>query len=239
MNPDPNAYSLNTLQQFQVNQAGTAEVIRQRLYDYQLYPTAGQQQLTFFAIPIGQGANATALGAPVGSNKTYADTNMDVAGALPRPKTYLVESIEVIYEPGSVATANTFTAANPSLFAAVAAAALIAQISDVNQIRISGWLEFFIGSKTYLYEAPLGVFPPKVRLELDASLANNSVTTSEVAAVSAKWGGRPYYMDPPITLESMQNFSVLMKWPGVVATPSGFNGRIGVAFDGVLYRNSQ
>ena len=107
-------YSLATLRQYAVNVPGSSEVIRQRLYDFQLYPTAGQVQLAFFQLPIGQGI-ATGIGAPVGSAKTYADTNMEVSGALPRPKNYLVESIEIVLEPGSVNTASTYTPAVPCL----------------------------------------------------------------------------------------------------------------------------
>jgi len=231
-------YSLKTLQSYAVNRPGQAEVIRQRLYDYQVYPTAGAAQFTFFAVPIGQAGTSANATANTGT-KNYGDTNMEVAGALPRPKSYLVESIEIFFEPGSVSTAGTWTNISPSIFNAVAAAAVLAQLQDVNVLRITGWLEFYIGSKTYLYEAPLGVFPPKVRLELDGAIASNSATTAEVATVAAKWGGRPYYMDPPITLESMQNFAVYLKFPVAVATPSGFNARIGVVFDGVLFRNSQ
>lgn len=231
-------YNVDTLNAYKVNRPGQAEVIRQRLYDFQLYPTAGQAQFTFFALPLGQGITS-AVGGVVGSAKTYADTNMQGAGSLPRPISYLAESIEVVFEPGSVATANTFTPATPNQFAAVAALAVLAQLQDVNILRISGWLELFIGSKTYLTEAPLGTFPPKVRLDLDAAIASNSATTAEVAAVSSKWAGRPYYLDPPITLETLQNFAVYLKFPAAVATPSGFNGRIGVVFDGVLFRLSQ
>ena len=232
------AYDLATLSSYAVNRPGQAEVIRQRLYDFQLYPTAGATQFTFFAVPIGQ-AGTSSSGLVNTGTKTYADTNMETSGSLPRPKSYLVESIEVMFEPGSVATAGTYTVQSPVQFAGVAAAAVSAQVSDVNIIRQAGWLEFYIGSKTYLYEAPLGVFPPKVRLEIDAAVASNSATTAEVSITAAKWGGRPYYMDPPITLESMQNFAVYLKFPAVVATPSGFNARVGVVFDGVLFRNSQ
>jgi hypothetical protein len=222
-----------------VNRPGGDEVVRQRLYDYQLYPTAGQGQLTFFALPIGQGITS-ALGAAVGSPKTYADTNMQSAGQLPAPVSYVVESIEIDFQPGGSAAANTMLQISPVAFAAVAAAALLAAVADVAKIRQSGWLEFYIGSKTYLYEAPLGVFPPKVRMEIDGAIGNNSATTGDLSAVVGRWAGRPYIMDPYITLDSLQNFAVYTKWPGVVSTAdSGFNARIGVAFDGVLYRLSQ
>lgn len=231
-------YDLNTLNKYKINRPGETEVVRQRLYDFQLYPTAGQAQLTFFALPLGQGITSS-LGAVVGSAKTYADTNMESAGQLPRPKAYLAESLEIILEPGSSAAANTFAHQPPNVFNAVAAAAVMAQLQDVNIIRVSGWLELYIGSKTYLYEAPLGTFPPKVRMEIDAAVASNSATTAEVATVTGRWAGRPYYLEPAITLDTLQNFAVYLKWPGAVATPSGFNARIGIAFDGALFRLSQ
>lgn len=231
-------YTTQTLNDYMVNRPGQAEVIRQRLYDFQLYPTAGQAQLTFFQLPIGQGITSS-LGAAVGSAKTYADTNMESSGLLPNPKAYLAESIEIILEPGSSAAANTFAHAPPNVFAVAAALTVLNQIQDVNIIRVSGWLEFYIGSKTYLYEAPLGTFPPKVRMEIDGMIASNSATVAEVGAVVGRWAGRPYYLDPPISLASLQNFAMYLKWPGAVATPSGFNARIGIAMDGALFRLSQ
>lgn len=229
----------NFLAAGRVNRVGQQEVVRQRLYDYQLYPTAGQAQMTFFQNPIGAGITS-ALGAAVGTPKTYADTNMQLAGQLPAGVSYVVESIEIDFLPGGSAAANTFLQISPVTFAAVAAAAVNAAIADVAKIRQSGWLELWIGNKTYLYEASLGVFPPKTRMEIDGALASNSATTAEVAALTGRWAGRPYIMDPYITLDSLQNFATYLKWPGAVTTAdSGFNARIGVIFDGVQFRNSQ
>ena len=235
----PQIYDRATLESYKVNRPGEPEVIRQRLYDYQLYATAGSTQMTFFALPLGQGMTSSS-GAVAGSPKTYADTNMETAGQLPRPKNYLLESIEVYFEPGSVSTANTFTIQTPVVFNTTAAAAVLAQITDVNAIRVSGYLELYIGSKTYLTEAPLGAFPMKTRMELDAAigLAGTNAQPAVLAAVNARTGGRPYYMDPPIVLETSQNFAVYLKWPVAIATVAN-NGRIGVIFDGVMYRLSQ
>jgi hypothetical protein len=36
-----------------------------------------------------------------------------------------------------------------------------------------------------------------------------------------------------------QNFNITQNWPAALATPSGFNGRVGIKLDGLLYRNSQ
>lgn len=224
--------------QGRVTNPSQSEVIRQRLYDYQLYATAGVAQMTFFAQPVGAGITS-ALGSAVGSAKVLQDTNMVLAGQLPSGTAYMVESIEVDFLPGSVATANTYTPANISVFAAVAAAAVMAAVNDVNTILQSGLLEFNILQKNYLRETPLKAFPPKVYIDAQVAVASNSATTAEVAGARASGAGRAYYLEPPVTLQPAVNFEVALKWPGVVATPSGFNGRIGVILDGYMMRASQ
>jgi hypothetical protein len=229
--------SLSQLQTYSVNRAG-AEGLRQTLFDFLLYPTPGQTQLNFFALPQGQGITS-ALGGTVGTSKTIGDTNMNVSGMLPAGQSYLITSIEALFFAGTSATANTFTLAAPGVFAAIAAAAVVAQINDVATFYSGGNLNLFIGSKSYLSESPLMRFPPKTQLTIDAAVASNSATLGESAVASAKISGRPYMVEPPIYLENNQNFVVSMNWPGAVATPSGFNGRVGVILDGYLYRNSQ
>jgi len=221
-----------------VTNPGSSEIIRQRLYDYQLYPTAGQGQLTFFSTPQGGGIT-TAAGATVGSTKTAQDTNMQVGSQLPSGLAYLIESIEVLYLPGSVSTANTYTPANLSLFAAVAAAAVGGAANDVNTFYQSGMLTFKVLQKNALQEAPLIAFPPKAHLDLSAAVASNSATTAEVAFVLAKASGRPYYLEPRVSLQAAVNFNVTLEWPAPVATPSGFNARVGVIFDGYMMRAGQ
>jgi hypothetical protein len=51
--------------------------------------------------------------------------------------------------------------------------------------------------------------------------------------------GRPYYIDPTIALQPAVNFEVLLRFPAAVATPSGFNARVGVILDGYFMRASQ
>ena len=221
-----------------VTRSDLAEAFRNRLYDYQLYPTAGVAQMSFFAQAKGAGIT-TALGSVVGSAKTDHDTNLEIGNTLPSGKQFLIESIEVLFLPGSVATANTYTIAAIALFAGVAAAALAAQLNDVNSFYQSGLLELNILSKNYLREAPLLAFPPKAHLDLSAAIASNSATTGEVAAVFGKGAGRPYYLTPRLTLQPAINFEVLLKWPAPVATPSGFNARVGVLLDGFFGRASQ
>lgn len=233
--------TLTELAGFLVNRPGEIEGIRQSLYDFNLYPTAGATQFNFFQLPQGQGVS-TAQG-NAANTKGDADTNMRAAGSLPSPIHHLVTSIEIHAWPGSVSTANTYTPQVVYAFIAVPTA-VQAPISagaanDLNAILQGGSLNFFIGSKSYLTEASLVRFPPKARLEIDAAIASNSATTGTVAVVSAKAGGIPYTMDPPVLLTPTQNFVVQLNYPVAIATPSGFNARVGVILDGYLYRNSQ
>ena len=231
----PNSSDFNSRR---VTNASQSEVIRQRFYDYQLYPTAGVSQLSFFQQPIGQGITSS-LGGTVGTGKTVWDTNLELGGTLPSGKAFMIESIEVLFMPGSVATANTYTLANPAVFAAVAAAAVSGQANDVNSFYQSGLLELNILSKNYLRETPMICFPPKSNINIDAAIASNSATTSEVAILNARVAGRPYYVSPEIALQPAVNFEVIIKWPAAVATPSGFNARVGVILDGYFMRASQ
>jgi hypothetical protein len=232
------APTIGYLRRFAVNRPGQPEVIRQRFYDHLLYPTAGVTQLTFFALPQGQGIT-TALGAAVGGAKTLADTNMKLAGQLPALVNFVIQSIEVTFESGGSAAANTFINAPEGEFTAVAADATAAPVNDKALFYKSGWLELNIGNKNYLTEAPLGSFPPKVQTVIDAAVGTNSATTGVMEYRRANQAGRPYFIDPALSLMSNQNFAVTLNWPGVVATPSGFNGRVGVILDGFTYRASQ
>ena len=235
MNGFPTAADFNARR---VTNPSQSEVIRQRLYDFQLYPTAGVSQLTFFQNPIGTGIT-TALGATVGSAKTVADTSQELAGTLPSGKAFLIESLEVVFFPGSSASANTYAVAAPGQFSATASTALLLQASDVNIIYQAGVLELNILSKNYVRETPLLSFPPKANYNLDAAIATNSATTGEVASINMRAAGRPYFVEPSIALQPAVNFEIVIKFPGVVATPSGFNGRIGVILDGYTMRASQ
>lgn len=208
--------SLSELQQFNVNRPGAVEAVRQTLYDFQVYALAGQTQLNFFQVPVGQ------------AGKTQADTNMETAGTLPAPKQFLAQSIEVVF----------FSSVALAMFGAQAIAL---GMNDVQAVHQGGWLDFFIGSKSYLLEAPIGKFPPKTYIKVNAALSD--ATTPAPAFQSriayAVSGGRPYYLEPPILLVPTQNFRISLNWPVAVALPSGANGRIGIVLDGILYRNSQ
>ena len=219
-----------------VTNPGQSEIIRQRLYDYQLYANAGTTQLSFFQQPVGSGLTS-ALGGTVGAVKTLFDTNMTLGGTLPSGQAFMVESIEVCFFPGSVTTANTYTPIGMSTFNATAAAAVAGAANDVNTFYQSGLLEFNILSKNYLRETPLLAFPPKANFALDAAVATNSATTAEVALTQARAAGRPYYIDPSISLQPAVNFEVVIRFPAAVAVTN--NARVGVILDGYFMRASQ
>jgi len=226
---------------YDVNRIGEVEGVRQTLYDFQLYPLLGSLALNFFANPIGQGVT-TSPGAVVGSTKTITDTNMELAGQLPNPKSFLVESIEILTFPGNSGAANTFTQQPPYDFVAVPTDLLplsAGGVNDVWNINNTGHLQFYIGSKSYLDETPLHRFPPKSFVGVDGAVASNSATTAALAIAAARSMGRPYFLDPPIFLRATQNFRITLDWPALVPTISTLNARIGVILDGYLYRNSQ
>ena len=206
---------LSDLGKYAVNRPGQDEGIWQPLYDYQTYAAAGQTSLNFFQIPQGQ------------SSKTLADTNMEAAGALPVPKRFLIQGIEIVF----------FSGVTPGTFGAQAAAAYI---NDQNAIYKSGHVQLFIGSKPYLDEAPIGVFPPSWGLGGFAALADTTTAGANQQSMIqyARGVGRVYEI-PPMLLPSQQNFKVSINWPTAVATPSTVAGRIGVRLLGVMYRNSQ
>lgn len=226
----------NDFQKYRVTNPNSSEVIRQRLYDFQLYPAAGQQEFTFFNQGQGNGVTST-NGAVVGSQKSASDTNMQLGGQLPSGVEYLVETVEVWFTPGSSAAANTFIPAKFTTNATgVLAAAPISALNDTELFYDTGLLEWVVMQKPYLTETPLKVFPPRVWFEVDAALAT---TAAELAIAHARVGGRPYYLEPQISLQPATNWSLKIKYPAAQATPSTFNGRVGIVLDGYLRRASQ
>ena len=200
--------------QFSVNRPGQ-EAIRSSLYDFQDYAIAGQTSLTYFQVPAGQ------------NGKTKADTNMEMAGSLPSPKRFLVETMEIMFFSGA------------SIDTAAVAAATQSQAADVYAFAKSGYLDFFIGSKSYLTEAPLGRFPSSTSIRVDAALTGTFTAPVSQKTQYAAMSGLIYRVEPNITLEPTQNFNVSMNWPTAVPMPSGNIARVGIVMRGLLFRNSQ
>lgn len=201
--------------QFAVNRPGK-EGIRSSLYDFQSYALGGQTQLLFFQVPKGQGG------------KTAFDTNMESAGTLPSPKQFLAETLELYFFPGVPVSTIASTATNTAK-----------QADDLYTFIQNGYLDFFIGSKSYLTEAPLGRFPASTGMRMDQSMAGTFTAAAMVKSEYASSMGLLYRIQPEILLEPTQNFNVSLNWPVAIPNPSGVAARIGVVMRGILYRNSQ
>ena len=219
---------------------GSIEVVKWEIYDYNLYPTAGVNVLNFFNTGQGQG-QSTADGSAAGAVKTQSDTNLTGAGVLPSPQALWVEEIELVVEPGSVSTANTFTKLAPGTFLAVPTAAGLPQNgeNDVNGILTTGFGQFTVSQKPYYQFAPLHRAPPSTRVQMDLAVATNSATTGAVVKTKAYATGEGLRLDPGVGIMTAQNFAVQLGWPFLVTTQSGFNARIGVILSGWLFRGVQ
>ncbi len=207
--------SLSELQQYNVNRPDAVEAIRSSLYDSAAYAQAGQTQISFYQLPKGQ------------SGKTFADTNMTGAGALPSPQSFLIETIELYFYPAGV----------PSTYGAGVAGNFVNDTYTF--FKKGGWLELFIGSKAYLDEAPLQKFPPRCGLSGFAGASDNSTEAgNQQTLINYASGGGPIYeIDPPILLVPTQNFVVTLNWP--TAVPLVAAGTVVCSMGGILYRNSQ
>lgn len=219
--------SLQQLQKYVVNREGW-EVIRESLFDSAVYAAAGQNTLSFFSTPIGQGVSAFT------GVKTASDTNMNLAGQLPANQGFLVEAVEVLFTPAT----PTVAAGMPAVFGAQLAAT---SINDAYIFRRSGNLNFTIGSKPYIQDGPMMKFPASTDFQVNAALADVSSTAANLQSRIgyAKSAGRPYALNgAPIFLTANQNFNVTLAWPeGLQAITNP--ARVVVSLFGLLYRRSQ
>ena len=199
------------LQQYRTNSPGSTEGLTQPLYHYQTYALAGTTtQYTFFQVPVGQ------------SSLTYEDTNMESAGQMPSPKAFLVTGIQLVMLP----------TVNPSIQGAQAVDAFV---NDVYNLGKAGYLKFFVGSRDYLIDGPVGKFTQQFGVVGFSSAAD--VTTAGAAAQHrtsmGAWRGK-YYEITPVVLERNMNFNVTLNFPTTAAVSA--NIRIGMILDGILYR---
>jgi len=197
------------------------EEIKQSLYDTNAYPVTGQTALNFFAVQRGQGG------------KTSADTNMQLGGQLGTNNLMLVESIEILFFPN---TPSTTVANDP---AAQGAAAIAEQVNDYWFFARSGFLDFAIGQKSFLTEAPLQRFPGKTRFKACAGVSQGGeVADTSQRIATACTEGRPYLLgDTPLLLIENQAFQVTLNWPVAVAITDP--ARVEVILDGRFYRKAQ
>jgi hypothetical protein len=228
-----------TLQDFARNQVGIAgklEIYWQPIFDWNIYPTAGLNQMLIFQNPQGSGFSAQPIGAA--APKTNADTNLSQAGLLPAPQAFWVDGWEIQVDAGSVATANLFAVQTPNQFNAVAAAAVQSGEVDVNSILSSGVFSFTIMQKEYYREGPLYRLPPRANLRIDSAIATTSATTAQVGKAKMRAQGNPVRIDPGLGISTTSNFQAQITWPALVATAAN-NARIGCFMNGWLFRAAQ
>src|SRR5579872_2029746 len=227
VNGIPVINNLDAAKQYAAN-INTFEILNQSMYDSAAYATGGQNTLTFFQVPLGAGAGVIS-----GAGKTYEDTNMQAAGAMPNMQAFVVTSVEVEFQPDI-----TFTAATQP--AAFGAQAVATSINDAWIFRATGYLNFTIGQKPYLQEGPMMKFPASNDLEIDAAVcdATTAAASSQTRVGYAKAVGPAYMLNPNnLLLIPMQNFVVTLNWATAQAITT--KARVFVRLMGQLLRRAQ
>lgn len=209
--------------QNRVNVAGLKQVTWEPLYDTLDLPAAGATQLTFFQNAVGKGG------------KTLSDTNMDLEGMLPAGKAFLCTGIQLEFisavppdEGGTGSPTAPFMAVN--------------MLDDLRAFSENGHLIMRIASKDYCRQAPLGKFPPNVRVEGSATRAATTSTDLDTNSVVNMYNmcGREFSINS-LLLEANQNFSVsLNDIPSMPAiTARGGTHKVRCKLNGFLARNAQ
>lgn len=201
-------------QRYRTNFPNAKNQLRQPLYDFILYPAAGQLLFTFFQLPVGQGVTSAFGGAGA---KTFIDTNMEAAGQLPAGFTQFVEAVAVDYYP-NLEIGRTGLQALVGQFA-----------DDVWVVLRNGVLTFRIANKIVYRDAPLLKAPGEAGLGGFAGLSD--ATTAGAALFSTADYARSAGMVAQIVPQEIipnQNFSVTIEFPALIATPSAATGRLGV-----------
>jgi hypothetical protein len=204
-----------------VTVAGKQDEIYSPLYDSVAYALAGQTQLNFFSLPIGQGTT-TAPGAT--GVKTEADTNMYASGLLPKGNSFYCTGIEFNFLPAALP-------GNTGVLATIGQ-----NTNDVWEVANSGWVRFRIQNRDYVLDGPLGVFPPLNRLAVSSTPASVVTATTLVQTDYAALAGAPYNI-VPVMIESNQGFSVQVNWPAAVGITAA--GVLKCRLRGRLIRDAQ
>ncbi len=205
--PSPTA-----LDKYSVNNSSGMDVIYQPIYDYQTYSSAGQTSLNFFQNPVGQ------LG------KTLDDTNMESAGQLPAPQKFLVDAIMIDFFPGNSVNMGNVNGTPDNW-------------QDTYDVMHSGHLDFIVGSKSRLKQAPIGAFPPNYRAAGATSVTGSTAAANTISGVDYAGFAGQMFSIIPVTIPANQNFKVTLSW--ATALPINADARIGVKLMGNLYRSVQ
>lgn len=182
------------------------DVIAEPRYDTVGVPAAGTTGLTFYAIPLGQGATSFGAG-----TKTYADTNMELAGQLPNPYTFTCLGFRLAF-PWNLAPADLQLIINGAVFA------------------------LFIGAKPFL-RVPARTIPSGNGPFFSGSVA----AAATAAFCTSGWphmGNAFAIGKKPLVLTPTENFQVTLTWPGGAQAISALTP-ITIYLDGLLRRGAQ
>lgn len=207
---------LEEFERYKVNRPGQVEAIYQPLYDFQTRAATGVSEQRFFQDPVGT------------SSKTREDTNMELAGQIPAGQSFLVTDLQVVFFPGAdiVQTGTTVPPPGPNW-------------NDAMGVLEAGYLDFFIGSKSYLQDGPLMKFPPHFRMAGGFHSYFRMATDADQATVfDYPTHAGPVYKITPVQLMANQNFSVTLNYPSATVDITNA-GVIGIILGGFLYRMSQ
>ena len=206
--------------------AGQSDEIYAPLYDSIAYPAAGASQLTFFALPLGQGVTS-APGAA--GTKTEADTNLTNAGLLPAGNRFYCTGVEFQFYPGVLPGTGAAADSTAGSF-----------WNDVWAFNKAGWVRFRIQQRDYIVDGPAINFPSSARLagiaSITSTLTAGASTLDQIQYASA--AGAPYHIVPTY-ITSNQAFSVQLNYPALVPLPSTSAGRVFCRLRGRLIRDAQ
>ena len=202
--------------------ANIQDQIYSPLYDSGNYTSGTTTSIAFFSVPRGQGTT-TAPGAT--GTKTYADTNLQLAGQLALGNRFYATGIEFQIFPG-VDPGRTGTTTADGAF-----------VNDIYRLSKSAYVQLTIQNRDYCIDGPLLNFPPVNRLSgFATNITTASSTTAQIEYASAS--GAPYNI-VPIYIEATQAFSVNVYWPAAVTLLSTATARIFCRLRGRLIRNAQ
>lgn len=203
MSTNPNQWFADA----RVNIPGKIEVLYEPLFDTLEYPAAGAAEIRFFQ----------------DSNKTSAETNMELDGSIPKGKAFKITGIQLHFYPGvDLNVSDAITDPEFSL------------VDDVRTFAENGFLELNLNSKNYCRQAPLGVFPPVERLLVETAGTGNN--PNNIATQYATTAGREFSIVPKL-IESNTFFEVKIR--ELPPLPSGVNGKIVCTLNGYVARNAQ
>lgn len=189
---------------------GVVDIIAQPLYDSATLAAAGQTQLTFFSLPIGQGTTSFGAGA-----KTLRDTNMRLAGQIPAGFFFTLKGFRIAWS-NIMTSVDAQVALNAAVFVFTVASKPFLEV-PANTIPGGNGL-FWSGTQVAASQTA----------NTQAYPVNGWPSMQNGFAVGQK----------PLPIDPSMNFSCQLLWPGGVQAISANTG-VSIYLDGILKRPVQ